>query len=145
MIRFLFKNQKAVAKNLADIEKLIDVDRVVDAAAAAQLNRIRVRFLNQEDTEGQKWPESAAARRRAASGRGGGTLFDTGNLFHSIGIKREGAGVRSIGTNVSYAEKHQEGQEGLPKREFIGISTEDDRLMLAATEALIAQALRRRR
>lgn len=138
-------NPGELFKRLEEIEDSLDVERIADAAAAAQLNRLRQRFLAQVDTNETPWVPSRAAARRQASGRGGGTLFDTGTLFHSIGVKRVGVGVRSIGTDVSYARKHQEGLEGELKREFIGISSTDAETMTKTTMLLINRALRRRR
>lgn len=103
----------------------VDFNEALEDAAAVLLNRIRTRFLDQTDPDGRKWPESAAARLRRASGRDGGTLFDTGNLFHSIQLFDRGSNEVGIGTDVEYGLQHQEGLNGLPKRTFIGFSGDD--------------------
>lgn len=97
-------------------------ERLLDEITAVLLNRIRARFLTQTDPDGFVWPESQAAKDRAGAG---GTLFDTGTLFNSIQGFNQGPGVRSIGTDVPYAKKHQEGLEGEIKRVFLGFSKED--------------------
>ncbi len=104
------------------VKQAADPERALDEITAVLLNRIRARFLNQTDPDGNKWPESFAAKKRAGAG---GTLFDTGTLFHSIQGFNEGPGVRSIGTDVPYAKVHQEGLEGNPVRVFLGFSDED--------------------
>jgi len=142
MIKIIL-NPKEFFREARRLESSINVEKIVDAAAAGQLNRVRTRFLNQEDTQGGRWPESHAAARRRASGRGGGTLFDTGTLFHSIGIERIGPGERSIGTNVPYAKEHQDGLLGNPKREFLGFSAEDDKDILKTSSLLLRRLISR--
>ncbi len=112
-------------------------ERTLDEAAALMLNRIRRRFLAQQGTLGQPWIPSYAAIRRKALGRGGGTLFDTGALFHSIQVVNLGPGKRSIGTDIPYAHKHQFGEDGMVRREFIGASPED----LSAIDKLFTKRL----
>lgn len=107
------------------LAKALDPVEILDEAGAVLLNRIRTRFLSQLDPDNQKWPISFAAILRARTGRGGGTLFDTGTLFHSIQLFADGPNQRSIGTDVSYGVKHQLGLEGLPQRKFLGFSEED--------------------
>lgn len=98
---------------------------ITDAVGATVLDRIRKRFLNQVDPDGKPWVPSFAAMRRAESGRGGGTLFDTGRLFHSIQFARKKSTVGEISTDVPYARKHQFGQQGLPVRVFMGVNKDD--------------------
>jgi len=96
---------------------------ILDEAQALMLNRIRTRFLNTEAPDGTKWPVSEAAIARNFNGD---TLFDTGNLFHSIqAFIAEGPVMRAIGTDVPYGIVHQMGLNGNPVREFLGFSDED--------------------
>lgn len=96
-----------------------------------QLSITRARFLAQTAPDGSIWLESAAAKRRRATGRGGGTLFDTGRLFHSLQatIDRvtQDSIEGSVGTDVPYSKKHQEGVPNTPivKREFLGWAEKD--------------------
>lgn len=106
------------------IEEAIDPERVLDEAGAILLNRIRTRFLAETDPFGRKWIPSQAALERKRKGRGGGTLFDSGTLFHSIQLVNRGPFERSIMTDVPYARKHQEG-DGVLQRVFLGFSNED--------------------
>ncbi len=105
-----------------------DIERALDGAGAILLNRIRTRFLDQEDSDGVQWPVSEAALHRRTIGQDGGTLFDTGTLFNSIQLFREGPGIRGIGTDVFYSLVHQEGSGVNLKREFLSFSDEDDAL-----------------
>ncbi len=102
-----------------------DPSRAMDEAGSMLLNRIRTRFLAQTDPDGIPWQPSRASQRRLSSGRGGGTLFDSGTLFHSIQLFNRGIGVRAIATDVPYAKKHQEGLDGEVKRVFLGFGVED--------------------
>jgi len=91
---------------------------------------------------------SQAALRRARSGRGGGTLFDTGRLFRSIQLFAESATTRSIGTNVTspqgfpYAQKHQFGLGGMVARPFLGFATEDLDMMKLVIQRRLAKGLK---
>ena len=104
------------------------IEEGVSEAGALILNRIRRRFLAQESPDGVPWEPSLAAFQRSFSGRGGGTLFDTGTLFHSIQLFSISPLEKSIATDVAYAPKHQYGEGGLPVREFLGFSDEDSTL-----------------
>ena len=126
-------NVQIIAKGFQDIKRKLDrlelatnTEEVLDVAGAFLLNQIKTRFLRQEATDGSIWPESKGSIFRAKSGRDGGTLFESGRLFESIVLSRGGPGIRIIGTDVEYAPKHQFGLEGNPKREFLGISPEDE-------------------
>lgn len=117
------------------VHKAIEIRDILDQAAAMILARIRQRFLDQTAPDGTKWPVSAAALERAASGRDGGTLFDTGKLFHSIQVHTEGENSRAISTDaandhgVQYGVFHQYGTIHLPKRPFLGFSDDDIQLV----------------
>ena len=81
----------------------------------------KLRFNTSTDPEGDDWIPSKRVLRQ---GRGR-TLVETGRLQKSISYASDSNEV-NIGTDVPYAEKHQEGLDGLPKREFLGISQKDE-------------------
>lgn len=119
-----------------------NTEDILDASGAVVLNRIRDRFLRQEATDGSQWQESKAAALRKRSGRGGGTLFDSGNLFQSISLGKDGKDRRRIFSPVEYGEKHQFGLEGNPVREFLGFSDEDEIAVRLVIDKRIQDALR---
>lgn len=100
-------------------------DTLLDELQAVLLNRIRQRFLATTAPDGSIWIESAAARKRQESGKGGKTGFDTGNLFHSIQAYLPSDGGREIGTDVPYAGYFNFGTQLMPARVFIGVSDDD--------------------
>lgn len=107
------------------------IDEVLDIAASTVLNRIRTRFLAEEDPDGKKWPPSKAGLKRRAAGDTG-TLFKTGTLFHSIHAVREGKDARVVTfdqTVAPYGRYHQLGTATLPRRQFIGINDEDAKIV----------------
>lgn len=120
----------------------IDVARheAVTEAGAVLLNRIRTRFLQQVDPEGVAWEPSYASflrsfgigkdGRKLKRGAGGGTLFDTGALFHSIQLYSIDPFDMSIASDVYYGVFHNEGTAILPKREFMGFSAADEDVAL---------------
>lgn len=131
---------EALAQNqekLAEISTLANVKDILDEAEALLLNRIRTRFLNTEDPDGKKWPESEAAAERKAHGRGGKTLFDTGTLWHSIQAYRERFDIRGIGTDVPYGPVHQLGLGHQEKRVFLGFGQDD----ITVVEARLLQRI----
>lgn len=142
MFKITVRGIATIQAKLNRLNESVSVTEVLDIAGAILLNRIRARFLRQESTQGDIWIESKAAKRRKASGRGGGTLFDTGKLFHSIHLVRFAVNERRIITNVEYARKHQFGLEGMPQREFLGISGEDALVILSAINVRLRAAVR---
>lgn len=131
-----------VFKQLQNVQGLlIDPTAILDEAAALILNRMRRNFLTQTAPDGTKWPESAAARRRAETGRGGGTLFDTGQLFRSIQLFSIGPNERSIATDVEYAPIHNYGTAKMIARVFMGFSEADAALAQGVALKKIKEAL----
>lgn len=112
--------------------------RIHDAVGANLLAKQRQRFLAATDPDGIPWPVSFAALRRAASGRDGKTLFDTGVLFNSIQFGLIDEDTSEIGTNVPYAKKHQLGEDPLPARVFLG-ATQSDANSMAVIAAAITE------
>lgn len=111
------------------LEKLVSaasVKEILDEAAAILLSRIRTHFLQQVDPDGNTWPVSDAALKRASSGGGGGTLFDTGRLFHSIQLAAATEDSRFIASDVPYGIYHQLGDtiNGI-RRVFLGFGDDD--------------------
>jgi hypothetical protein len=128
------------------VEEVLNVENVLDTAAAIILNRTRRRFLEELNPQGEPWPPSQAAIKRRStltptkSGklrRGTGTLFETGMLWRSIQLAPHtgdlfgDVGERSImagafnDRGTEYGHFHQFGTRMLPKREFLGINMDD--------------------
>lgn len=129
-----------IAAKLNDLKLATDTEETLDIAGAFLLNQIKTRFLNQEATDGSIWPESKGSIFRKKKGRDGGTLFESGRLFESITLGRDGPGRRVIFTDVPYAAKHQFGLDGNPVREFLGISVDDETGVRNIIEARIKAA-----
>jgi len=129
---------------LTDLFKKLDLmtdsqrtkQTITDAVGASTLDRIRKHFLDEQDPEGKPWIPSTFGLRRKESGEGGGTLFDTGALFHSIQFARKTDTVGEIATDVPYAAKHHFGEGGEIERPFMGVTRDD-----ADTASIIAAAI----
>lgn len=147
MLRVVVQGQPGLMKAMHGLKDALDTVKILDEGAAVIYNRMRSRFLIETDPLGNKWPPSRAALRRARSGRGGGTLFDTGRLFRSIQLFAESQNTRSIGTNVTsitgfpYAEKHQFGI-GFPQRQFLGFAPDDLDVMARVIVRRVVEGLR---
>lgn len=93
-------------------------ERALDQAAASILSNLRQGFLAQKEPGGNPWLPSFAGQRRKAAGTGQ-TLFDTGNLFHSLQLYTTGTGERTLGTDVEYAPGLQFGTGSITARPFM--------------------------
>lgn len=117
------------------VDAAFNVTDVLDQAGAIILARIRQRFLIQQAPDGSTWPESQAAKDRKASGRDGGTLFDTGTLFHSIQLHTEGDDARAITAAAQnkagqyYGYFLQWGTVHLPPRVFLAFNEDDQHVL----------------
>jgi phage virion morphogenesis protein len=126
LLGIVIDGDSALQSAIKNLEYAVDnMTPTLDQAAAVLFNRMRTRYLAQVDPTGVPWQVSKAALYRAKIGRGGGTLFDTGRLFHSLQLFSIDSNTRAIGTDVPYGIYHNEGTERLPKREFLGFSDED--------------------
>ncbi|QZI85666.1 tail completion protein [Stenotrophomonas phage Summit] len=134
-------NDKQIDEALELISSAVDPVTLVDEAAAILLSRIRRRYLDQTAPDGSKWIPSYAAQLRAKTGRGGGTLYDTGRLFNSIQLYADTDTSRLIGTDVPYGKIHNEGIGKAPKRQFLGANEEDTDLMVKLVVNRIKKAL----
>ncbi len=132
--------EKALLTILGVVDSVTETQDVLDTAGAFLLFKIKERFLRQEAPGGEVWPESQAAKGRKKSNQGGGTLFDTGTLFHSITLGRYGKN-RSIFTDVTYADDHQRGINGQLQREFLGFNAGDETGVETLINARIVAAI----
>jgi phage gpG-like protein len=119
-------------KVFADLIGALNTRDILDESGAILFNRIRTRFLQETDASGQKWVKSGAALRRARLGQGGGTLYETGRLFHSLQLHAMGQNDSAIGTNVPYAIVHNADE----RWEFLAFGAED---VSIATQLVIAR------
>ena len=142
---FNFLVESPVGENFLNELDIRDaIEDGLEEATALLLNRVRARYLRQENAEGVAWePSLASFRRSFGIGRkGGGTLFDTGNLFHSIQVYK---GINpleyAIGTDVPYGKTHQFGEGKHPVREFLGWNQADATLARNVLAKKINEAL----
>lgn len=123
-------------KKLKALQTALDVQDILDESEAILLNRIRTRFLAEQDPDGLSWKRSQAAIKENRA-----TLFKTGTLFHSIQAFKIGRNGRGIGTDVPYAKYHQFGTPTLPIRAFLGMSAEDLSIIELRVVQRITEAL----
>lgn len=88
----------------------------------------KLRFNKGIDPDGNKWkPRSkryieALRKKRRLNNK---VLVISGQLQKSISYAYNSKEV-NIGTDIEYGEFHQEGSGHMPKREFLGISSQDE-------------------
>lgn len=126
-----------VQSSLTMLLRGLNPTEILDESGAVLLNRVRTRFLSQVSPDGTQWGESHAAKLRQQKGRGGGTLYDTGRLYHSIQLYANGFNSRMIGTDVPYGVYHQSAI-GQIKREFLGFNNDDRNLVVAIIDRRLA-------
>jgi len=141
MIEIQVQGQKQLEEKVKLLAGALDTTALLDQSAALLLNNIRRRFLQQVDSSGNRWEPSRASLIRAAKGRDGGTLFDTGTMFHSIQVSAVGPTGRAIKTNVNYARKHNEGLLGNIRREFLAFGDRDVDLVKKLIVKRVVEAL----
>lgn len=98
------------------------------------------RFRKEVDPQGNPWKPNAPSTiaQKKAQGRINKILQNTGRLRDGFSYKTSRDRV-TIGTNVNYASKHQLGQ-GVPKREFLGVSKEDEREIIAILDEFLTES-----
>ncbi len=99
---------------------------LLDQAAALLLHNMLQRFLQQVDPDGVPWePLKKQTQKEHDASGGGGILFASGKLLHSLQVYQVDSMSRAIGTDVPYGKYHQFGTVTLPKRTFLGFSASD--------------------
>ena len=91
----------------------------------------------------EKWPDISdkrKAQKRKKNGRLAPILTDTGDLGNSIRGYEGGSGV-TFGSDKAYAQRHNEGLAGMPKRQFIGPSKQLDKKIEAKLDRGIGRIL----
>lgn len=122
----------------ADVSnRLLELQRKINDLTPAMKNigeymllSTDTRFRTESDPYGNKWQPNSprTIARKRAEGKILKVLQSTGRLRSSIAYKADRDSV-VVGTNVSYAPKHQLGQ-GVPKREFLGVGQKDNEEIL---------------
>jgi phage gpG-like protein len=130
-LNFKVEGQPRLESIIKGLPAVFDTKAILDEGAAVIFNRIRIRYLQEVDPQGEPWPRSMAAILRERRGIGGGTLYSSGKLFHSLQLYAESENSRAIGTNVTsdkgfpYPIVHQFGLGGQIRRQFLGFGDED--------------------
>lgn len=129
---------------------LVDEPDIVTSVAAALLNRVRTRYINEQDPDGNKWPPSKAGQIRKAGGftvrngkrySGTGTGFETGAIFNSIQSFTDDQDRARIGTDVPYAPYFQGPTKRTPERLFMAVGQEDEKFVEAVVSNVVDQVL----
>jgi phage gpG-like protein len=139
------QGSEALLRVLNALVPALDVTEIADEAAAILLARNRARFLKQQAPDGTVWQVSKAALWRAAHGKGGGTLYDTGQMFRSMQLGDPAHGTpeeasAEIRVGVPYAGYHYFGI-GQVVRIFLGFADDDREPIVNYVASRIAEAV----
>lgn len=115
---------QAEAQLNAYLARVADPVPFFDYVGDHEKHLIQERIMHtKEDPEGRPWIPWAvytAEKRHALGNPSQGIMWDTSVLLDSIKFEVDGAYGVDIGTDVWYAQKHQEGEGKIPKREIFG-------------------------
>ena len=104
-----------------------DLTPLMEAIGTFLENSTRQRFDDKKDPEGLSWANlmsDTIKRKTNKHGQNAGILVESGNLFSSLTYAADKYEV-SIGTPESYGVYHQFGTTDMPKRSFLGVSSDD--------------------
>lgn len=115
--------------HLNELERRLngDLTPLMEAIGAVLENSTRQRFNNKKDPEGLSWANlmpDTIKRKTNKHGQNAGILVESGNLFGSLTYAADKYEV-SVGTPESYGVYHQFGTINMPKRSFLGVSSDD--------------------
>lgn len=163
-------NVKSVSKGLSNMQKnFLNMSRFYKNLADLELSQTMLRFRTEKDPDGKNWPDSNTIRRDSGGSqysreeawdyvlssnfhavpkgwhwfnrsRGDKVLTDTGTLRRSLGIAY-GPDYAIVGTNLSYAKKHQDG-DGVQQRRFLGVNKQTEENVNIAMTAFLKGLLR---
>lgn len=121
------------------IANLIQLEKILPTILSEQAkNFFQDSFTNQGFTDKTliKWQPSRVAKKR-----GGATLVDSGRLRGSIRVTNVTSNSFRVGSDVPYAEQHNDGKKGQVKRQFIGSSERLRKLMIARINREVRRAI----
>lgn len=109
------------------LSRLADPVPFFDFVGDHEKHAIRERIMStKQDPDGKDWIPWApyTAEKRDLSGTlARGIMWETGTLLDSVQSEVDGAFGVDIGTDVWYAEQHQEGRGKIPRRQIFGWET----------------------
>lgn len=144
MIRFV-TNAFSVAADFRKLSRDVGNLSPLMRLIAGELDDIKEKAFEKErdPKTGAAWrplkPSTVSARRRR--GKAGKKLQVTGRLVNSITTRTTSTSAR-IGTNLIYANVHNQGFGSIPQRRFLGFSTISVRRIRRLAEQYFAQKWR---
>ena len=121
-----------------------NVDELSQQIGAFFLSQNKSRYLRQVTPDEVPWIESDAAKARKGK-RDGGTLFDTGSMFHAMHLEETISGRTRINIpddTIPYAKYHHFGRPPQIERTVLGISKSDKRTAVKMAEGFYLQFIR---
>jgi len=105
-------------------------ERIFSKIAIALKDSTRARFFFSKDPQNQTWIPSKSAEKE-----GRRTLVKSGRLRDSVDANVNGNFIEvGIPQNTDYGRKFQLGIDGQEKREFLGISKADEKIIMKIIE-----------
>lgn len=129
-------NKNEISKLQAELKRIKDLRQPLDEIGQSLEASTKLRFNQGKDPEGNPWePRSEAykAYLKRIGKLNNKVLVLSGDLQKSIEYVSDDKEV-VVGTDIKYAEKHQLGLDGLPIREFLGLSEKDKKEILEIIE-----------
>ena len=121
MLRVQVRGVETARRIFDRLEEALDPEQIAEDSARIILRNTRDRFQDEIDPDGQPWIPSRRVRLR-----GGKTLLDTGRMFSGLELVQSGLAEYTVTTDAPYATFHQTGTRFMPKRQFLGVSQQDE-------------------
>lgn len=126
MIKVKLTASPDLKKLLAKVKDRRTMDRIRSKIAIELKNTTRARFFFSKDPLGRGWIPSRAALREHRR-----TLVKSGRLRDSIDSDVVGDNIEiGIPRATIYGKKFQLGEDGQEKREFLGVSEQDKKIIM---------------
>lgn len=134
-------NDKAVRDRLQELQRKVgDLTPAMKSIGEQLLLSTDIRFEKEVDPSGRPWKPNSTftISKKKRENKIQKILQSSGRLRASLSYSASADKV-VVGTNVSYAAKHQLGQGRIPKREFLGVSKEDQQEILLIIDEFLAE------
>lgn len=126
-----FNEARKLAIHLRKFEA--EINQLLTTMGNEAVNHFVKSFPNQgfEDETVNKWRPRKRIARKERGKADRAILIQSGRLWRSIRIVRRSKYSITVGTDVIYARRHNDGLSGMPKRQFIGNSAKLQRKLTA--------------
>lgn len=115
----------------------VDTNKLLIVLGNNAVNYFKIDTFNKQAFDGDKWKELKKPTDRRK-------LVKTGRMRQSIRVLKRSSRYIQVGTDVPYAQYHNEGSKYIPKRQFIGKSRQLNRINEKTINRFVKDSMRKR-